>query len=350
MKSNFVNIVGYQFERVHTGVISWLLDTQNSIVPMDAKYEILRRIHNICKKQIDFQIHEIEAITCIPEYAFGRRRKIDIVVKIDLTNRNTKFLVIEMKVDAIPTSEQLHGTQADFMQSNNAAPNDVLFLLFLFGSAHVCVQPALQHFTLFRLPEILEVFAGLHLDEHIYEEWIESMKEEDLRRACIQSHLKDAPHLWDEGYWKDKGYRTWLPLFYYIYHDLKRHSKRYAEWDIYSGQNNPVMNWRNGWLAKTILGYNVTFYWEFNFEAFVLKVMLDEKKKLPKRELDWLRKEIADLCDFETNKGGRRTQDRYGTFNSLYKWSFDFKNQDFARIMSDVDQILANIHPKLTAL
>jgi len=47
--NNFVSIVGYQFERVHTGVISWLLDTKNTTVSLDIKYEIICRIHRICK-------------------------------------------------------------------------------------------------------------------------------------------------------------------------------------------------------------------------------------------------------------------------------------------------------------
>ena len=161
MNSNFVSIVGYQFERVHTGVISWLLDTKNTVVSMDKKYEMICRIYRMCKQPIDFQIHEIEAITCFPEYSFGRRRKIDLVVKINLFDRNPKYLVIEMKVDSIPTSEQLQGTQFDFIQQNICDPNDVLFLLFLFGSSQVCAQPDLHDFIMFRLPYIQEVFTGL---------------------------------------------------------------------------------------------------------------------------------------------------------------------------------------------
>lgn len=347
MINNFVSIVGYQFERVHTGVISWLLDTKNTTVSLDIKYEIICRIHRICKKPIDFQIHEIETITCIPEYSFGRKRKIDLVVKIDLFDRNPKYLVIEMKVDSIPNSEQLQGTQFDFIQRNACDPNDVLFLLFLLGSSQVCAMPNHHDFILFRLPYILEVFAGLHIDEYIYEDWIESLRSEDVRRACIVSAIINAPQIWDEVYWREKGYRTWFPLFYYIYHELKRYSKRSDEWDIYSGQNNPVMNWRNGWLKKNILGCNVEFYWEFNYEEFVLKVLLDENHKLSQEDLNWLRDEIAALCDNETLQNGRKTQNRYGIYNSLYKWNFDFKNQDFVLIMKDVDAILNKIHPKL---
>lgn len=347
VKNNFVSIVGYQFERVHTGVISWLLNTKNSTVPLDIKYEIICRIHQICKQPVNFQIHEIKAITCIPEYSFGRKRKIDLVVKIDLFDRNPKYLVIEMKVDSIPNSDQLQGTQFDFIQQNACDPNDVLFLLFLLGSSQVCTLPNLHGFIVFRLPYILEVFAGLHIDGNIYEDWIESLRNEDVRRACIVSEIKNAPQIWDKDYWREKGYRTWFPLFYYMYHELKQHSIRSNEWEIYSVQNNPVMNWGNGWLKRNILGCNVVFYWEFNYEEFLLKVLLDENHKLSQEDLNWLRDEIAALCDNETLQNGRKTQNRYGIYNSLYKWNFDFKNQDFVLIMKDVDAILNKIHPKL---
>ncbi|MCL1695809.1 MULTISPECIES: PD-(D/E)XK nuclease family protein [unclassified Lysinibacillus] len=349
MSNNFVNIVGYQLEKVHTGVISWILDTENKTVSLQIKFEIIRRIYKMCNKAIDFQLNEIKNINCFPEYSFGRKRKIDLVIKIDLFNSTPRYLVIEMKVDSIPTSDQLQGTQFDFNQKNVSDQNNVLFLLFLFGSAQVCEQPELYNFNLFRLPWILEVFAGFPIEEYIYKDWIASLENENLRKIHIKSELENAPEIWDDSYWKKKRYRTWFPLFYYIYHELKCHSKRFEEWDIYSGQNNPVMNWRNGCLHKDILGHPIKFYWEFNYEDFVLKAMIDEHNKLSHDDLNWLRDEVGTICHHETHYG-RKTQYRYGTYNSLYKWEFDFKNQDITFIMKKVDEILDKIHPILTLL
>lgn len=350
MDSNFVNIVGYQFEKVHTGVIFWILDTKNTLVTINQKLEVLRRLYRMCNQFITFKEKDIQNITCIPEFSFGRKRKIDLVVKIDLRNQISKYLVIEMKVDSIPYSEQLEGTRNDFIQDNKCNPDDAVFLLFLFGSAQVCLEPALHSFIVFRLPEIRKVFSGLLINEHIYENWIESIKDEDFRRMDIIKEIKGASEIWDEKYWRNRGYRLWFPLFYYIYSDLQQYSKRHDQWDIYSGNNNPIMNWKEGWLKKNILGYDVEFYWEFNYEDFVLKVLLDENNKMPKDDLNCLRNEIATLCNCETIKYGKRTQNRYGTFNSLYKWKFDFKNKDFALIMEIVDEILDKFHPKLVCL
>lgn len=344
---NFVDIVGYQFERVHTGVISWILDTKNISVSMDTKYEVLRGIYRICHRTIDFLPTEVQCITCIPEYSFGRRRKIDLVVKVDLYSRTPKYLVLEMKVDSIPTSDQLLGTHTDFVQKNNCEPDDAVFLLLLFGSSEACSLPALHGFVVFGLLYIIEVFAGLHIDEYVYKSWIESLGNEEVRRTSIKTAITDAPQIWDSAYWLNKGYRPWFSLFYYMYAELQGYSKRRGEWDIYSGNNNPVMNWKYGWIDKNIMGCPVQFYWEFNYEEFVLKVLLDSNHKLPPNDLMWLRDEIAAICVRDTPHNGRRAQNRYGTFASLFRWAFDFKNQTFTEIMSGVDNILDVIHPKL---
>ncbi|AZR71960.1 hypothetical protein BBF96_00195 [Anoxybacter fermentans] len=350
MDRNFVNIIGYQFEKVHTGVLRWLLDSKNRVVSIEQKYEILKRIYRICGKKIDFDQHEIANITCIPEYSFGRRRKIDLVVKIDLFKNCTKYLVIEMKVDSIPYERQLEGTYIDFMQNKNCDNNDVIFLLFLFGASQVWKGLNPQGFVVFRLNEIIEVFSKLDINENIYRDWIKALKEEDIRKNNIELNIDKTKNIWDGDYWKDKGYRIWFPLFYYIYNELRKTSKRFEEWDIYSGQNNPVMNWSKGWLEKNFFGSKIYFYWEFNYEAFVLKVMLDEENKMSQNNLKKLRSKIVKICEPESNGIGYQTQNRYGTYNSIYKWKFNFKEKSFSEIMIETDRILDRIHPQLESL
>lgn len=53
--SNFVEIVGYQFERVHTGVVKWILDSDSPSVPMHEKFKVLERIYTMCEKTISFK-------------------------------------------------------------------------------------------------------------------------------------------------------------------------------------------------------------------------------------------------------------------------------------------------------
>jgi hypothetical protein len=350
MDSNFVNIVGYQLEKVHTGVIKWLLDFKNIEVTLERKYEILRRIYKICHVNISFDEIDISNITCVPEFSFGRKRKIDLVIRIDLNNGIVKYLVIEMKVDSIPYENQLLGTYDDFIQSEKCSKEDTLFLLFLFGTSQVCTIPNLHGFHMFRLPEILEVFSGHYIDKYVYNDWMQALRDEDVRRTCIKLDIDATNDIWKEDYWKEKGHRTWFPLFYYMYNELRQYSKMTDDWDIYSGQNNPVMNWRKGWLEKDIMGSKVHFYWEFNYEDFVLKVMLEEDNKMSQDNLNVLRRKVSKICNDQAVGSGQQTQNRYGNYNSIFKWKYNFNNRNFTEIMQEVDTILHCIHPELEKL
>lgn len=48
VRSNFVDIVGYQFEKVHTGAIKWLLDSSNELIDHNEKSNVLRNLYKMC--------------------------------------------------------------------------------------------------------------------------------------------------------------------------------------------------------------------------------------------------------------------------------------------------------------
>jgi len=346
-KNNFVNVVGYQFERVHTGVIKWILDTKNQSVPLIEKYKVIKRLFNHCQKPINFNWNQINSINCTPEYSFGRRRKIDLVIEISLTSGTTKYIIIEMKVDSIPYEEQLNGTFSDFTDSVTANEQNICFMLFLFGSSQVCEIPSNHFFSVCRVDNIIELFSKLNITEKIYLDWLESLNEELSRFNNLMNVLPITNNIWDYEFWKDYGYRPPFSLFYYFYHYLKEKSPIPLDWNIYSGSNNPVMNWSPGWQELNYKGKPVLFYWEFNYQDFVLKVKIDEQHKLSKSELTALRKDVESLCNCIDIKEGYRTQNRYGVFNSLYKWNYDFLQEDFAEIMNTTEVLLAKITAKL---
>lgn len=353
MSNNFVDIVGYQLERVHTGVIAWMLDWSNPNVTPQQKYGILSRIYAAAGEPIPFGLPNIRSIVCRPEYAFGRRRKIDLVVQIGLNDDTFKHLVMEMKVDSIPYEDQLLGTREDFQSDPAHTPGSALFLLLLFGSSQVCAHLDPHSFTLLRVPDILDIFAAPSLNHHVYSDWIEALQNEMQRASHLQSRIRLAPSMsldeHDEQYWKRQGYRLWFPLFYYMYDELKSYSTRQNEWIIEGGGNNPVMNWRDGWLTKTVYGYPVQFYWEFNYQEFVLKVKLEETNRMPQSELIRLKATIAQMCVGRSLDAGRPTQNRSGIYSSLYKWSFNFKTHGLRKIMDEVDVILDTIQPALAS-
>ncbi|MFD1736833.1 hypothetical protein ACFSCX_09660 [Bacillus salitolerans] len=52
-----------------------------------------------------------------------------------------------------------------------------------------------------------------------------------------------------------------------------------------------------------------------------------------------MRKQVATACDTLPIRKGGKTRHRYGTYNSLYKWSFDFKIE-FNEVMGIVEGIM----------
>ncbi|WP_107942523.1 PD-(D/E)XK nuclease family protein [Metasolibacillus fluoroglycofenilyticus] len=348
-KNNFVNVVGYQLEKVHTGVIKWIMDSQNNSVSLDNKYAVLKKLFAFCGKSITFNKQDIESIICTPEFSFGRKRKIDLVIKVNLFSGQLKYIVIEMKVDSIPYDKQLDGTFQDFVSTINS-DKDTCFMLFLFGSSQVCTVPTNKNFSVCRIKEIIHFFNHLQIQNTIYFDWIESLIEEKARLEKVSEFLLATDNLWDTNYWLENGYRIWFSLFYYLYNQLKMESNMPEEWEIYSGSNNPVMNWTPGWKSIVYNDKPLSLYWEFNYEELVLKVKVDNTNPIQREALADFRTKIATICENSPIKTGKKTKNTYGIYNSLYKWHFNFKEQTFHEIMSNTEDILKKIHPQLHSL
>ncbi|MGR5913206.1 PD-(D/E)XK nuclease family protein [Bacillus cereus] len=101
MRSNFVDIVGYQFEKVHTGAIKWLLDSSNELIDHNEKSNVLRNLYKMCGILPPFKSSDIDFIECKPEFSIGSGKRVDLVIEITLNNGDLKYIVIEMKVDTI---------------------------------------------------------------------------------------------------------------------------------------------------------------------------------------------------------------------------------------------------------
>ncbi|HHU83516.1 MAG TPA: hypothetical protein GXZ26_10995 [Firmicutes bacterium] len=51
MDTNFLEIIGYQYEFVHTGMIKWLLDSRNAHVNEETRYNVLKTLN----EKMDFK-------------------------------------------------------------------------------------------------------------------------------------------------------------------------------------------------------------------------------------------------------------------------------------------------------
>ncbi len=249
-----------------------------------------------------------------------------------------------MKVDTIAKKDQLLATYNGFSEKENT-----IYLLFLFGSSQICQIPKYEPFNTFRLNEILLAFNNIDCNHYIYTDWLQSLQAELKRSQTIKDELANLTYITDKDYWRDKGYRTHFTAFYYLYNQLKSNSKKEVDWNIYSGNNNPIMNWEPGWLSKTISNKIIKFYWEFNYEDLILKVQLPKEGYLSSQELQQLKENIISIASkipqFQGNKV--RMQSKPKTYNSLYKWKFNFLKENFGSIMESSEFIINNIHPLL---
>ncbi|PEA92454.1 hypothetical protein CON66_29705 [Bacillus cereus] len=344
MKPNFVDIVGYQFEKVHTGVIKWLLDSSNTKIKLIEKFKAIRNIYELCNIPLPFECSNISAIECKTEYPIGKGKRVDLVIDILLTNGEIMHIVIEMKVDTIAKEDQLLATYNGFSEKENT-----IYLLFLFGSSQICQIPKYELFNTFRLNEILLAFNNIDCNHYIYTDWLQSLQAELIRSQTIKDELANLTYITDKDFWRDKGYRTHFTAFYYLYNQLKSNSKKEVDWNIYSGNNNPIMNWEPGWLSKTISNKTIKFYWEFNYEDLILKVQLPKEGYLSSQELQQLKDNIISIASKIPQIQGNkvRMQSKPKTYNSLYKWKFNFLKDNFESIMESSEFIINNIHPLL---
>ena len=205
-----------------------------------------------------------------------------------------------------------------------------------------------------RLNQIISIFGGLKIGDKNYLDWIDSLNCEEDRKSNVLRYIGQSGNPWNIEFLREKGYRLWFPLYYYIYNKMRERSKRSRAWQIYSGSNNAVMNlWsddgdtKTGWIPKNEKGFDYYLYWEFNNEDFILKIALDNKNKMDKSILNNLRQKIIAICKNVNNYGGNGTQNRYGDYVSVYKWSFNFQNRDFGDIIRTADKIVDIIKPQL---
>ncbi|EEL79027.1 MULTISPECIES: PD-(D/E)XK nuclease family protein [Bacillus] len=344
VRSNFVDIVGYQFEKVHTGAIKWLLDSSNELIDHNEKSNVLRNLYKMCGILPPFKSSDIDFIECKPEFSIGSGKRVDLVIEITLNNGDLKYIVIEMKVDTIAKKDQLTATYDGFHSSE-----DAIFILFLFGSSQICQIPKHKHFNTFCLNDIMSAFNNIDSEHYIYRDWMDSLQVELKKGKTIKNLLPTLTNIKDKDSWRKNGYRTHFTAFYYLYKHLKSNSKNEIAWNIYSGNNNPIMNWEPGWLDKTISNKKITFYWEFNYQDLILKVKLPTEGYLSSQELHQLKSNIISIVSKNPQIKGNiaRRQSIPRVYNSLYKWKFDFLTESFEEIMMKAELIIQKIHPEL---
>ena len=113
MAENFVDIVGYQLEKIHTGVIAWLLDSERSPLPAHEQAMLLGKLAPDLLKGEEFTSTKAKR-----EYSFGRSRRIDLVLEIILKDQTKTYVLIECKTDSDVSIDQLKKSKQAFSEKN----------------------------------------------------------------------------------------------------------------------------------------------------------------------------------------------------------------------------------------
>jgi len=340
--SNYVNIIGFQLEKVHTGVIKWCLESE--VKPNKIKAKIINDLYSYIGKEIPFDIGDVQKVNCYPEYSFGRKVRIDLLIEI-ITSSTTHTISCEMKVDSDPYTEQLDRivtrVEDHFI---NSGSNE--YLLVLLGSSVVMKDVGNKHgkFNVISNRDLIGIFSHAKSESYIVSEWVDSLVAEVEREELILEKFKclSSEDVWDKSKHISLGYRPYFSTYYYLYQDMKKYSSMESSWNIYSGGNNPVMNLSNHW--RTVGDFE--FYWEFNYLEFCFKVRIN-KNKVSHERLNELRHLLYPILE-RVNYNGFCSQKRYGDWNTIYKWRFDIEEQSVEKIFNIIENEILSIYDDLT--
>ncbi len=340
---NFVEIVGYQLEKIHTGVIAWLLDSDRSPLPLSEQSAIIDKLDPGILPN-----GRMAGAKAIREYSFGRRRRIDLVLEIRLEDGQEAYLLIECKTDSDVSVDQLKESVAAFSETKPGASVSAMVLAIgagRFTLAHQMHELECNNFQSTDLSRTLEIFSGLSISgtTHTYDCWIASMESEQMRSSQIERALACREHPWDPSLF-EAGYRSAFPVFYMFYGKLREHLEKgpYKGWGIYSGRNNPVLNWQEGWIPVARGTNEIELCWEFNWCDFCLKAAIGENWEF------WqtIRAELIPLCE-SCPVTGRASANRPGKSATAYRWEFDFCNTPPRSIAEETAKILHHLNDKL---
>jgi hypothetical protein len=342
MAESFVEIIGYNLERVHAGVLAWLLDTRNESVPLSDKLAALSRLAGA-----NVAGTPIQTIRTCREYSFGRRLKIDLVIEIELRDKVTRSVAVELKTDSDIDVRQLARTREAYASRDP----DARYFVFALGAGQFTIPHQAKEiddigFQAVPLGALLEIFGNLSIKgkSRIYDDWISSLERELERNQLIWQNLSKFENPWADGL-EALGYRRGFPLFYAVYSKLRQELDKgaFANWAIYSGRNNPVMNWSDGWVARELPDESWELFWEFNWDALCLKAHLDKI-----REDRWseVRCRLLQACEAPGIEG-RRANKRAGEYVSVFKWHFNFCNESAAGVSAKVSSVIQEVHPRL---
>ena len=346
MTNNFIEIIGFQEEKVHTGILAWLLNSENPEIPISAQAEFLGKLFGS-----DFPVESVIRISPKREFPFGRKGRIDLVVEAETSEGEKWFLVIECKTDSDVNLKQLVKSKNNFIDEHSKEQKHSTFIVLTIGASQFTYQYQLKdihelNWEVYDIKKLINLLttSSLIIKNNIIKKWVDALKNEIMRTNDLLNNLIEMEHPWDTKL-ISLGYRTGFPIFYMYYDKLryKLSPENPYEWDIYSGSNNPVMNLKSKRYKAVLEGKEVPLFWEYNWSTFRLKAGLGKQYF---KNWNQFRERIINVCK-QCPILGKKSPNRKGEYVSIFKWEFNFCKQEINYIASQTNQILKFLDNKI---
>lgn len=355
--SNFVDVVGFQFERIHSGFMKWVLnlkynDAGNNDFTKHDKENVFWALYG-SRQNENCNLVEISPFM---EFSFGRKLRIDLVLQAKMASGDLYDIVIEMKVDSAVNFEQLENTKKEY---ENVRPNktNIAFLVITLGAGKYSIyhiQKAISNlgFVMLEVNDVINIFSQMSPQnvkaKTIFDDWIDALRNEADRDANILYNLKKTGSVFKL---KDFKYREGI-VSYYPYYNKLLHSLRpklnlsLVNCEIANGVHNAVF-----YLGETlrIQKNGFAYYWEFNDNSLCLKAQIMN----PSNDLEFSRAVVISLCQ-ETKVSvvkdlkSRASKKSKANWVTVYKWDFeDFGIHSFDDVVDQTVEIITAVQSRL---
>ena len=324
---NFVYVVGYSLEKVHSGVLAALLNSHYGV-------ELAAALWNkVCAKQ-PLSAKTITDVRAKREKKIGQRTVVDLIVTSkDAVGGKAHHVICEYKVDGTEKYlDQCKRIRNAWLERNPGTKDDSCFVLATMGGARFWDLP--DNYRRLDIPDILDILKK-HQDVPLVAQYTSALKDERLRGE-IAADIADMGNVQHLGY---RDYDWW-----YAYYDaLRNEFAERGDWRIYSGGHNPVLCWQPAWSsnkpnAKNFCAFGRIFC-EFNRGEFRLKIEWNDNKDTESFyaavEEAW--ENLAELGFHRTRRNWHPKQ-----YSSVGKKDFSEDLRNIQRIVDWVDDFIAN--------
>jgi hypothetical protein len=254
----------------------------------------LANLYAVCEEQKitkpeefpSFDPDNIDRVKAYLEYAFGRDKRIDLVIQVWMKEGSHLDFVIEAKVDGAPSHGQIETSRTEYTkQMSQQADSDdgeeksrhtrnAIAVLSLLGASHIChdwkrAEGQLTYAILG--PKDWSCLVPTCTDPFVLA-WKHALDRElwmiqNVRKAFVEwERDKDPGEI--PRYFEHRSHARCL----YAYDSIRNEEfKGFGEWTVFASSNNPILNRRSD-LVRRVGDLNLSLYWEMNWSAMKLKV------------------------------------------------------------------------------